>query len=48
MRENNVPEIQRTNLSNVILLLKNLNIENLVDFDFLDPPPQETIFQSLY
>lgn len=28
--ENNIPEIQRTNLSNVVLLLKSLNIEDLL------------------
>lgn len=38
MLENNVPEIQRTNLANVVLLLKSLQIENLLDFDFMDPP----------
>ncbi len=48
MRANNIPEIQRTNLSNVILLLKSLNIENLLDFDFMDPPPEETILNSIY
>lgn len=36
-----VPEIQRTNLGNVVLLLKSLKIDNLLDFDFMDPPPQE-------
>ena len=35
-----VPEIQRTNLGNVVLLLKSLGIRNLLDFDFMDPPPQ--------
>lgn len=35
-----VPEIQRTNLANVVLLLKSLNVENLLEFDFMDPPPQ--------
>lgn len=43
-----VPEIQRTNLSNVVLLLKSLGIKNLLDFDFMDPPPQETIMSSMY
>ncbi len=38
--ENNIPEIQRTNLCNVVLLLKSLNIENLLEFEFMDPPPQ--------
>lgn len=35
-----MPEIQRTNLGNVVLLLKSLNIDNLLEFDFMDPPPQ--------
>jgi pre-mRNA-splicing factor ATP-dependent RNA helicase DHX38/PRP16 len=43
-----VPEIQRTNLSNVVLLLKSLGIKNLLEFDFMDPPPQENIMNSLY
>jgi pre-mRNA-splicing factor ATP-dependent RNA helicase DHX38/PRP16 len=43
-----VPEIQRTNLSNVVLLLKSLGIKNLLDFQFMDPPPQENIMNSLY
>jgi pre-mRNA-splicing factor ATP-dependent RNA helicase DHX38/PRP16 len=46
--ENNIPEIQRTNLCNVVLLLKSLNIENLLEFDFMDPPPQDTILNSMY
>lgn len=48
MLENNIPEIQRTNLANVVLLLKSLNIDNLLEFDFMDPPPQETILNSMY
>ena len=43
-----VPEIQRTNLSNVVLLLKSLGIKNLLEFDFMDPPPEENIINSLY
>ncbi|KAI3944566.1 hypothetical protein MKW98_021024 [Papaver atlanticum] len=43
-----VPEIQRTNLGNVVLLLKSLNIEDLLDFDFMDPPPQDNILNSMY
>lgn len=43
-----IPEIQRTNLANTVLLLKSLNIRNLLDFDFMDPPPQETISTSLF
>ncbi len=42
-----LPEIVRTNLSNVVLLLKSLNVKNLLEFDFMDPPPQETIVNSM-
>ncbi|KAJ3325084.1 DEAH-box RNA helicase prp16 [Blyttiomyces sp. JEL0837] len=45
---NNIPEIQRINLSNVVLLLKSLGVKNLLDFDFMDPPPQENILNSMY
>jgi pre-mRNA-splicing factor ATP-dependent RNA helicase DHX38/PRP16 len=38
--ENNIPEIQRTNLANTVLLLKSLGVKNLLEFDFMDPPPQ--------
>lgn len=48
MLPSQVPEIQRTNLGNVVLLLKSLKIENLLDFDFMDPPPQENILNSMY
>lgn len=46
--ENTIPEIQRTNLANVVLLLKSLNIDNLLEFDFMDPPPQDNILNSMY
>jgi len=44
----NIPEIQRTNLSNVVLLLKSLGVKNLLEFSFMDPPPQETMVNSMY
>lgn len=37
---NTIPEIQRTNLASVVLQLKCLGVKNLLDFDFMDPPPQ--------
>lgn len=43
-----VPEIQRTNLGNVILLLKSLGVNNLLDFKFMDPPPRDNILNSMY
>lgn len=45
---NTIPEIQRTNLANVVLLLKSLNIGNLFEFDFMDSPPHETLLSSMY
>ncbi len=44
---NTTPEIQRTNLNNVILLLKSIGINDLLNFDFLDPPPTDTLMRSL-
>jgi len=40
MFANTIPEIQRTNLANTVLLLKSLGVKNLLEFDFMDPPPQ--------
>ena len=45
LEDNPIPEIQRTNLSSVILMLKSLGINDLVHFDFLDPPPAETLIK---
>ncbi|XP_078272456.1 pre-mRNA-splicing factor ATP-dependent RNA helicase DHX16 [Rhinoraja longicauda] len=47
MEETAVPEIQRTNLGNVVLLLKSLGINDLIHFDFMDPPPHETLVLAL-
>jgi pre-mRNA-splicing factor ATP-dependent RNA helicase DHX38/PRP16 len=43
-----IPEIQRTNLANTVLLIKSLGVKDLMDFDFMDPPPQDTITTSLF
>ena len=43
-----IPEIQRTNLSNTVLMLKSLGVKDLLDFDFMDPPPQDTILTSMF
>jgi pre-mRNA-splicing factor ATP-dependent RNA helicase DHX38/PRP16 len=48
MLPNTIPEIQRTNLANVVLLLKSLGVDNLLQFDFMDPPPQDNILNSMY
>ena len=31
-----------------MLLLKSLNVDNLLEFDFMDPPPQDNILNSMY
>ena len=43
-----IPEIQRTNLANTVLLLKSLRVDNLLEFDFIDSPPQEAITTALF
>lgn len=45
--QTNVPEIQRTNLSHVVLLLKSLGVSDILDFPFLDPPPAENVLKSM-
>jgi len=47
MLDNAVPEIQRTNLSNTVLMLKALGINDLLNFDFMDPPPVQTLVTAL-
>lgn len=39
MLSTNVPEIQRTNLASTVLQLKAMGINDLLSFDFMDPPP---------
>ena len=47
LNENTYPEILRSNLATVVLMLKKLGIKNLVNFDFLDPPAPETLMRAL-
>ncbi len=42
-----VPEIQRANLSNTVLELKAMGINDLINFDFMDPPPVQTLIAAL-
>lgn len=41
------PEILRCNLGSVVLELKKLGIDDLVHFDFMDPPAPETLMRAL-
>ncbi|KAJ1771785.1 DEAH-box ATP-dependent RNA helicase prp22 [Coemansia sp. RSA 1843] len=47
MLPNSVPEIQRVNLSSMVLQLKAMGINDLIGFDFMDPPPVSTLVASL-
>jgi pre-mRNA-splicing factor ATP-dependent RNA helicase DHX16 len=47
LEENTVPEIQRINLNSVVLTLKSLGINDILGFEFMDPPPAETLMRAL-
>ncbi|KAJ1912724.1 DEAH-box ATP-dependent RNA helicase prp43 [Tieghemiomyces parasiticus] len=47
LQEQTYPEIQRSNLSSTVLQLKKLGIDDLVHFDFMDPPAPETLMRAL-
>jgi ATP-dependent RNA helicase DHX8/PRP22 len=47
MLPNSVPEIQRTNLANVVLQLKAMGVNDLLHFDFMDPPPIQTLVTAM-
>ncbi|KAH0832174.1 pre-mRNA splicing factor [Lanmaoa asiatica] len=47
LEENTIPEIQRTNLGMTVLMLKSLGINNFMEFEFMDPPPGETLIRAL-
>eukprot|EP00997_Jenningsia_sp_PLL12_P008999 NODE_586_length_1584_cov_79.541368_g482_i0.p1 GENE.NODE_586_length_1584_cov_79.541368_g482_i0~~NODE_586_length_1584_cov_79.541368_g482_i0.p1 ORF type:complete len:423 (-),score=148.07 NODE_586_length_1584_cov_79.541368_g482_i0:316-1584(-) len=47
MLSSSVPEIQRTNLGNTVLTLKAMGIADLLGFDFMDPPPAQTLYLAL-
>jgi len=45
--ESTYPEIIRSNLSSVVLQLKTLGVEDLVHFDFMEPPSPESMMRAL-
>ena len=47
MLKSTIPEIQRTNLANTVLLLKALGINDLINFEFMDPPPLQTLIAAM-
>ena len=47
MLPTSIPDIQRTNLAHTILMLKAMGINDLLSFDFMDPPPAQTMLTAL-
>lgn len=47
MMPSSIPEMQRTNLGNVVLQLKAMGINDLLNFDFMDPPPVQTLITAM-
>jgi ATP-dependent RNA helicase DHX8/PRP22 len=47
MLPTSVPELQRTNLAAVVLQLKAMGINDLVNFDFMDKPPMQTLVAAM-
>jgi ATP-dependent RNA helicase DHX8/PRP22 len=47
MLPTSVPEIQRTNLAMTVLTLKAMGINDMLGFDFMDPPPPATLISAL-
>eukprot|EP01126_Amoeba_proteus_P055072 TRINITY_DN6810_c0_g1_i5.p1 TRINITY_DN6810_c0_g1~~TRINITY_DN6810_c0_g1_i5.p1 ORF type:complete len:531 (+),score=94.48 TRINITY_DN6810_c0_g1_i5:246-1838(+) len=47
LKPKTVPEMQRSNLSTVILQLKAMGIDNILNFDFMSPPPSSSIIRAL-
>ncbi|GME96675.1 unnamed protein product [Ambrosiozyma monospora] len=45
--EQSYPEVLRSNLASTVLELKKLGIDDLVHFDFMDPPAPETMMRAL-
>ncbi|CBH11024.1 pre-mRNA splicing factor ATP-dependent RNA helicase, putative [Trypanosoma brucei gambiense DAL972] len=47
LQQQTYPEILRCNLGSVILHMKMMGIEDLVNFDFVEPPAPETLMRAL-
>lgn len=45
--ENTQPEIQRLNLANVVLLLKTMKINDVINFEYVDRPPTEVLLFAI-
>mmetsp|Transcript_52395 Transcript_52395/g.87094 ORF Transcript_52395/g.87094 Transcript_52395/m.87094 type:complete len:700 (+) Transcript_52395:62-2161(+) len=47
LADSSIPEMQRTNLELVVLQLKALGIDDILNFDFLSSPPAESMARAL-
>jgi pre-mRNA-splicing factor ATP-dependent RNA helicase DHX15/PRP43 len=47
LQETTYPEILRSKMSNVVLTLKKLGVDDLVHFNYMDPPAPETLMRAL-
>ena len=47
MLPDTIPEIQRTNLADTVLILKALGINDLLNFEFMDPPPTPNLVSAM-
>ena len=45
--QSSIPEMQRSELSQVVLQLKALGVENIMSFDWIAPPPAEAMIRAL-
>lgn len=42
-----VPEVQRCSLTDIVLQLKAMGVDNLMKFKWIDPPPAEAMVRAL-
>ncbi|CAL5389617.1 unnamed protein product [Camellia sinensis] len=47
LRDSTIPEITRCNLSNIILKLKALGVDDFFGFDFMEKPSRDAVIKSL-
>ena len=47
LKKSSIPEILRSNITSVVLNLLKLGIQDLVHFDFIDPPAPETMMRAI-
>ena len=47
MQEDTVPEIQRSSLLGTVLTLKKMGINDILNFDFIDPPDRDQIVTAI-